>query len=103
MPIPGGVLDEDDIATAESSLLAGGHFDLDFAVEQHDQLSLRGAVPVEVPAGCGLTEHDALRRPRLGRSADRADVDEIDVDLRERRAALRGARDASDLHGVPFA
>ena len=88
-----GVLDEQHLARRRSGALAGGHLDLDLAVEEDDELTPRRAVPVEVVARVVLPEHDAGRGRRLGHPSDLARVGQLDLDVLEVRPTVSGDAD----------
>src|SRR4051794_30602119 len=68
---------------------------------EHDELPLRGSVPVVIVTGLVLPEDDRLRRDGLRQAADRTGVLQLDVLVLEVALAVLVGADAGDLHAGP--
>src|SRR3954469_16155142 len=98
MTTPHGVFHQQDFTAAQCSAAAIGDFQLDCTIEQHDELTLGGVVPVVVVTGIVLSEDHRLRRDWPREPADLASSNQFDLDIREVCFAVVVSKDSSHLH-----
>ena len=102
MPLPPGVLHQQDLAGADLPRLAVAGRDLHAGVEVDDVLAAWGGVPVEVVVGLDLAEDEAGGRQARRQPPGARGLGERDLDGLEVRFSVPVGEQPVYFHGARF-